>query len=93
MADSKSTSKSVASPAKKNYRALGNILGGPISEDADASTKRITPHKLYRKGSTIPLGEKDAARLLALGAVAAPGSTVLLVEDASGTQSVVATIK
>jgi hypothetical protein len=56
-------------PAKKNYRALCNILGDQVGVDADLATRSIAPNKLYRKGSIIPLSEKDAMRLLKIKAV------------------------
>lgn len=58
-----------ATPAKKSFRALQNILGEPVGADADGATRAIAPHKFYRKGSKIELGEKDAARLLKIKAV------------------------
>jgi hypothetical protein len=57
------------SSAKKSFRALTNILGEPVT-NADAVTRAITPHKLYRKGSKIELSEKDSERLLKIGSVA-----------------------
>ena len=54
--------------AKKGYRALSNILGEPLT-NADAAARAIAPHRLYRKGSVIELGEKDAERLLKIKAV------------------------
>lgn len=55
-------------PVKKSFIALGNILGEPVT-GADAAERAIAPHRLYRKGSKIELGEKDAARLLKIKAV------------------------
>jgi len=58
-----------ATEGTKKYKALGNILGAPVEGNVDAATKKLTPHKLHRKGSFIDLNEKDAAALLKLGVV------------------------
>ncbi len=70
MAKATPDSTSEAPSAKKSYIALTNILGEPVGADADGATKTIAPHKLYRKGATIQLNEKDATRLLKLKCVA-----------------------
>jgi hypothetical protein len=61
--------KPAEKPAKKSYRVLTNILGEQIEDDASAAEKRLSPHKLYRKGSKIELSEKDATRLLELKSI------------------------
>lgn len=56
-------------PNKKSFIALTNVLGEHVGADADLAVTALTPYKLYRKGSTIQLGEKDATRLLTLKSV------------------------
>ena len=43
----------------KPYRVLHNVLG-------ESTNVKHSPHRLYRSGSTIELGEKDANDLLKL---------------------------
>jgi hypothetical protein len=55
---------------KKPYIVIsGTVLAEPVGEKADRATKKLSPHKRYKKGSTVYLGEKDAKDLLKLKVV------------------------